>query len=52
MTKLNARSLCCVGNSSVVELRYPSFKGIMAAKNKPVEELDLDALGIEAGTAG
>ena len=27
--------------AGVVEPRYPSFKGIMAAKKKPVEELDL-----------
>ncbi|MBO0518226.1 electron transfer flavoprotein subunit beta, partial [Streptomyces beijiangensis] len=26
------------------EARYPSFKGIMAAKKKPVESLDLDDL--------
>ncbi|MFF2765983.1 electron transfer flavoprotein subunit beta/FixA family protein, partial [Streptomyces bacillaris] len=30
------------------EARYPSFKGIMAAKKKPVQSLDLDDLGIEA----
>ncbi len=34
------------------EARYPSFKGIMAAKKKPVEELDLDDLGVEAGQVG
>ncbi|MFJ9829703.1 electron transfer flavoprotein subunit beta/FixA family protein [Streptomyces sp. NPDC101160] len=34
------------------EARYPSFKGIMAAKKKPVEELDLDDLGIDADTVG
>jgi electron transfer flavoprotein beta subunit len=34
------------------EARYPSFKGIMAAKKKPVESLDLDDLGIEADTVG
>ncbi|GAB2738781.1 electron transfer flavoprotein subunit beta/FixA family protein [Kitasatospora kifunensis] len=34
------------------EARYPSFKGIMAAKKKPVEELDLDDLGIEADEVG
>ena len=38
--------------AGVVEPRYPSFKGIMAAKNKPVEELDLAGLGIEASTVG
>ena len=34
------------------EARYPSFKGIMAAKKKPVESLDLSDLGIEAGEVG
>ncbi|MEV7281358.1 electron transfer flavoprotein subunit beta/FixA family protein [Streptomyces sp. NPDC093111] len=34
------------------EARYPSFKGIMAAKKKPIEKLDLDALGIDADEVG
>ncbi|MFJ9420475.1 electron transfer flavoprotein subunit beta/FixA family protein, partial [Streptomyces sp. NPDC101227] len=34
------------------EARYPSFKGIMAAKKKPVEELDLEDLEIEADEVG
>ncbi|MFF3735715.1 electron transfer flavoprotein subunit beta/FixA family protein, partial [Streptomyces sp. NPDC002476] len=34
------------------EARYPSFKGIMAAKKKPVESWDLDDLGVEAGEVG
>jgi electron transfer flavoprotein beta subunit len=34
------------------EARYPSFKGIMAAKKKPVESLDLADLGIDAGQVG
>ncbi|GAA1504359.1 electron transfer flavoprotein subunit beta/FixA family protein [Streptomyces synnematoformans] len=34
------------------EARYPSFKGIMAAKKKPVENLDLDDLGIDAEEVG
>ncbi|MFI8438984.1 electron transfer flavoprotein subunit beta/FixA family protein [Streptomyces sp. NPDC079020] len=37
------------------EARYPSFKGIMAAKKKPVQSLDLDDLGIggdEVGAGG
>ncbi|WP_084703936.1 electron transfer flavoprotein subunit beta/FixA family protein [Phaeacidiphilus oryzae] len=34
------------------EARYPSFKGIMAAKKKPVTSLDLDDLGIEADEVG
>ncbi|GIR37783.1 MAG: hypothetical protein CM15mP49_31680 [Actinomycetota bacterium] len=38
--------------AGVVEPRYPSFKGIMAAKSKPVEELSLADLGIETNTVG
>jgi electron transfer flavoprotein beta subunit len=34
------------------EPRYPSFKGIMAAKKKPVETLDAAALGIDAASVG
>lgn len=34
------------------EARYPSFKGIMAAKKKPVRSLDLEDLDIEAGDVG
>lgn len=34
------------------EARYPSFKGIMAAKKKPVEEFDLDDLDLEAEDVG
>ncbi len=34
------------------EPRYPSFKGIMAAKKKPVQTLSLADLGIEAGDVG
>jgi electron transfer flavoprotein beta subunit len=33
--------------AGVVEPRYPSFKGIMAAKGKPVEELKVGDLGVE-----
>jgi electron transfer flavoprotein beta subunit len=41
--------------AGVVEPRYPSFKGIMAAKSKPVDILTVADLGLEAsavGTAG
>ncbi|MDQ1396673.1 MAG: electron transfer flavoprotein beta subunit [Acidimicrobiaceae bacterium] len=38
--------------AGVVEPRYPSFKGIMAAKNKPVEELKVTDLGLDAGGVG
>lgn len=34
------------------EPRYPSFKGIMAAKKKPVETLTLSDLGIDASEVG
>jgi electron transfer flavoprotein beta subunit len=34
------------------EPRYPSFKGIMAAKKKPVETLTIADLGIDAGQVG
>lgn len=38
--------------AGVVEPRYPSFKGIMAAKSKPVDEVGLGDLGIDPGTVG
>jgi electron transfer flavoprotein beta subunit len=38
--------------AGVVEPRYPSFKGIMAAKSKPVDEVTLADLGIDAGAVG
>src|SRR6202041_1576929 len=38
--------------AGVVEPRYPSFKGIMAAKSKPVETLTVADLGIDAGQGG
>ncbi|MER6917463.1 electron transfer flavoprotein subunit beta, partial [Streptomyces sp. NPDC000594] len=34
------------------EARYPSFKGIMAAKKKPVVSWDLDDLGVDAESVG
>jgi electron transfer flavoprotein beta subunit len=34
------------------EPRYPSFKGIMAAKKKPIDVKSLADLGVDAGTAG
>jgi electron transfer flavoprotein beta subunit len=36
----------------IAEARYPNFKGLMAAKKKPVETLTLAGLGISAGDAG
>lgn len=38
--------------AGVVEPRYPSFKGIMAAKNKPVEMVSVADLGIDASQVG
>jgi electron transfer flavoprotein beta subunit len=34
------------------EPRYPSFKGIMAAKKKPVQTLSLAEIGVDAAAAG
>ncbi len=34
------------------EARYPSFKGIMAAKKKPMETLSLSDIGVDAGDVG
>ena len=34
------------------EPRYPSFKGIMAAKKKPVETKSLADIGVDAGSVG
>lgn len=38
--------------AGVVEPRYPSFKGIMAAKSKPVDQLSLADLGIDPAEVG
>jgi len=38
--------------AGVVEPRYPSFKGIMAAKGKPLDQLTVADLGIDAGQVG
>src|SRR6185369_132386 len=38
--------------AGVVEPRYPSFKGIMAAKSKPVDEVKVADLGIDEGIVG
>jgi electron transfer flavoprotein beta subunit len=37
---------------TINEPRYPSFKGIMAAKKKPVETKSLADLGVDPGTVG
>ena len=38
--------------AGVVEPRYPSFKGIMAAKSKPIDVLTVADLGIEGSSVG
>lgn len=38
--------------AGVVEPRYPSFKGIMAAKSKPVDEVTVGDLGFDASAVG
>jgi electron transfer flavoprotein beta subunit len=38
--------------AGVVEPRYPSFKGIMAAKSKPIEALTVADLGLTASQVG
>ncbi len=38
--------------AGVVEPRYPSFKGIMAAKNKPVDTVGVSDLGLSADDVG
>jgi electron transfer flavoprotein beta subunit len=38
--------------AGVVEPRYPSFKGIMAAKGKPVDQLTIGDLGLSADHVG
>ncbi|MGC8481851.1 MAG: electron transfer flavoprotein subunit beta/FixA family protein, partial [Acidimicrobiales bacterium] len=36
--------------AGVVEPRYPSFKGIMAAKSKPIDTLSVGDIGVTANT--
>jgi electron transfer flavoprotein beta subunit len=38
--------------AGVVEPRYPSFKGIMAAKSKPIDQLTVADLGLDASQVG
>jgi electron transfer flavoprotein beta subunit len=38
--------------AGVVEPRYPSFKGIMAAKSKPVDQVSVADLGLDASAVG
>jgi electron transfer flavoprotein beta subunit len=47
----NLPALISVGEK-INEPRYPSFKGIMAAKKKPVENFTVADLGVDAGEVG
>lgn len=38
--------------ASIAEPRYPSFKGLMQAKRKPIDTRDLAALGLDPSTVG
>lgn len=38
--------------AGVVEPRYPSFKGIMAAKTKPIDQVGVADLGLDASEVG
>ena len=53
VTVLNAELPVVVSVSEKInEPRYPSFKGIMAAKKKPVATLTLADVGVDAGEVG
>jgi electron transfer flavoprotein beta subunit len=53
ITHLNAELPAVVSvNEKINEPRYPSFKGIMAAKKKPVATLGLGDAGIDASEVG
>jgi electron transfer flavoprotein beta subunit len=38
--------------ASIAEPRYPSFKGLMQAKRKPIDTRDIGAVGVDAGAVG
>jgi electron transfer flavoprotein beta subunit len=38
--------------ASIAEPRYPSFKGMMQAKRKPIDSRDVDAVGLDAREVG
>ncbi|HEY1574453.1 MAG TPA: electron transfer flavoprotein subunit beta/FixA family protein [Pseudonocardiaceae bacterium] len=53
LTKLEAALPALVSvTEKINEPRYPSFKGIMAAKKKPVTTLTVAELGVDAGQVG
>ena len=47
-----AEGLAAHGAEKINEPRYPSFKGIMAAKKKPVNSLGIADLGLDASEVG
>ena len=51
--RIEAPLPCVVAVSDAInEPRYPALKGIMGAKSKPQETLDLAAIGIDVGLVG
>ncbi len=38
--------------ASIAEPRYPSFKGMMQAKKKPVDRIDVSSIGIDSDSVG
>jgi electron transfer flavoprotein beta subunit len=45
-------AIISISEKIVEDARFPSFKGIMAAKKKPVESLTLAAIGVEGDEVG
>ena len=45
-------AIVSISEKIVDDARFPSFKGIMAAKKKPVETLTLAGIGVEADEVG
>jgi electron transfer flavoprotein beta subunit len=45
-------AIISISEKIVDDARFPSFKGIMAAKKKPVESLTLAGIGVEADEVG
>ena len=45
-------AIVSVSEKIVDDARFPSFKGIMAAKKKPVEKLTLAGIGVESDEVG
>jgi electron transfer flavoprotein beta subunit len=45
-------AIISINEKIVDDARFPSFKGIMAAKKKPVEKLTLASIGVEGDEVG